>query len=399
MNTDDKALPELTDARIDELETQLFAAIRAEGTGEPRRTAADERRRGVRRGRLWLAGGAAAAVIVVAAVIAPNLGGLGLNVGTSGAQTDSAAAPEMAPNAAQDSGGDMGGVEEFADGDGATGSSGALAPEGTVVAPDTATGDREIIATASAAVRVDDVEAAATQVGELAAGAGGYVEALSLGADGPAYPHGMSDAGPTVPYPQSNAWVAVRVPAAELDATIAALSDLGEVTSSQLDRRDVTGEAVDLRARIDALQTSVVRLEALMADATSTADLLAAEGALSERQAQLESYEQQLKHLEDQVGMSSLTVSLHEPGEVVEADPAGFGDGIAAGWNGLVATLNGIVIALGFMLPWLGVIAVVVLVVWLIRRAARRRARARTDAAAAPSAEEGDTPAAGAGPA
>jgi hypothetical protein len=66
-------------------------------------------------------------------------------------------------------------------------------------------------------------------------------------------------------------------------------------------------------------------------------------------------------------------VSLFEPSPAVEADPAGFGDGIAAGWNGLLATMNGFVLAFGFLLPWLAVIAVIAAIVWLIRRGVRRR--------------------------
>ena len=71
--------------------------------------------------------------------------------------------------------------------------------------------------------------------------------------------------------------------------------------------------------------------------------------------------------------MSTLTVTLTEPVETVEADPAGFGDGLAAGWNGLVATLNGIVIAIGFLIPWLLVIAVIGGIVWGIVTLVRRR--------------------------
>ena len=54
-------LPELTDRRIDEIETALFADISRER---------DAKR--ARRGRWWIGGAAAAAVIVVAAVIAPT---------------------------------------------------------------------------------------------------------------------------------------------------------------------------------------------------------------------------------------------------------------------------------------------------------------------------------------
>ncbi|GAA3904996.1 DUF4349 domain-containing protein [Microbacterium invictum] len=375
MSTHDQALPDLSDERVAEIEKQLFDAVGAEPrTGT---NAEDERRRRVRRGRLWLAGGTAAAVIVVAAVIAPYVSGITSNsAGSMVDQSSSGALPEMAPDFSDADGGatadEQGGADDLAGPDAGVTSS-----------------EREIIATASASVRVDDVRAAADRITVIAEDAGGYVEALSMGADGQFVVLGTS---PGVSYPAevSSAWISVRVPADQLDAVTQSLAGVGDVTSSQLDRRDVTSEAVDLRARIDALRTSVERLESLMADAESTADLLAAESALADRQAQLESYEQQLKYLEDQVGMSSLTVSLYEPSEVVQADPAGFGDGIAAGWNGLVATLNGIVIALGFLLPWLAVIAVVGVVVWLIRRAVRARRVRRSTAVPDSDDEPGD---------
>ena len=90
--------------------------------------------------------------------------------------------------------------------------------------------------------------------------------------------------------------------------------------------------------------------------------------------------------------MSTLSVTLVPDTEPVEADPAGFTDGLAAGWNGLVATLNGIVIALGFLLPWLAVAAVVALIVWGVVRLVRGRRRRRADAAP-PAAPSGEGPA------
>ena len=94
----------------------------------------------------------------------------------------------------------------------------------------------------------------------------------------------------------------------------------------------------------------------------------------------LESYQQQLASIENQIALSSLTVTLTEPSERVAADPAGFGDGLMAGWNGLVVTLNGIVVALGFLLPWLAVAGVAGLIVYGVVRLVRRR-RTRGDSA------------------
>ena len=142
---------------------------------------------------------------------------------------------------------------------------------------------------------------------------------------------------------------------------------------SSISRDDVTSTAVDLRARIVSARASVERLTALMGQSGSVADLIAAESALSERQAQLESYEQQLETLDEQVALSTLSVQLTEQTTAAEADPAGFGDGLLAGRNGLIASMNGLVVALGFLLPWLGIAALVLLAVWFIRR--RRRAR------------------------
>ncbi len=77
--------------------------------------------------------------------------------------------------------------------------------------------------------------------------------------------------------------------------------------------------------------------------------------------------------------MSTLTVTLQpRTVEPVEADPAGFGDGLAAGWNGLVATLNGIVVALGFLLPWIVVALAIAAAIWGIRVLVRRRRSSRT---------------------
>ncbi|MFT4219483.1 MAG: DUF4349 domain-containing protein [Microbacterium sp.] len=253
---------------------------------------------------------------------------------------------------------------------------------------------REMIATARATVRVADAEAAAQAVVTAATGRGGYVESMSVHGEavsrdleeGGGYEETMSSP------PLSDTWVTVRVPADDLPVAIKELSALGEVESSSVSRQDVTEQAVDLRARISALKASVNRLTDLMGKAGKVSELIDVEAALSDRQAELESYQQQLTSLEEQMALSSLTVSLVERSDPVRADPAGFGDGFAAGWNGLVAALNGFVIGLGFLLPWIVVLAIAGGIVWWLLRARRRR-RQRSlseDARSAPETKRGD---------
>lgn len=340
----DMMLPELSDERIDEIERSLFSGI-----------AKDRTARRARRGRFLLAGGAAAAVIVVAAVIAPSvMSGIGASseAGSAVAPVSGQGSPEMAPDGARDLGGADTNLSQSAD----------------------ESASREIITNASATVIVDDVATTATAVGESAEARGGYVESMSIGRAGEVLPVEPMPGGvvsDSFPYTPDGAWITVRVSADQLSDMVRELSEFGEVSASSINRQDVTEQAVDLRARIGAAQASVDRLTALMAQAGSVADLIAAEAALSERQATLESYQQQLESLESQVALSGLTVTLTPRIEQVEADPAGFVDGLASGWNGLIAALNGIVVALGFLLPWLVVLAIAGLIVWGIVRLVR----------------------------
>lgn len=374
MNADDITLPELTDQRVDEIEAALFARIGA-ARGDDLAAARRGRARAVRGGRIWMGATAAAAFVALAAAIAPQLGvGAGGSISTAQqpvtVEGGSAAEPFSLPGGAADS-------RESA-GDSALGGVAASGSD-AAVAGGTDAAAREIVAT----VRVDDARAAADALTAAATSASGYVESLSLGGDASGTGGGAVPDGVMIDPRPGGARITVRVPADKLPAALAGLSEIGEVTGSQVDRRDVTTEAVDLRARVASLEASVARLTDLMAQATSTADLIAAESALADRQSELESRRQQLTWLDSQVGMSTLTVTLTEPAPAATADPAGFGDGLAAGWNGLVAALGGLIVGVGFLLPWVAVIAVVVVAGWAIRRGVRRRRAAR--AAASPT--------------
>jgi hypothetical protein len=359
MNAAETPLPPLDDERVEGIERAVFARI------------GDDRRK--RRGRrtAWLtAGGAAAALIVVALAVAPFAATF---TGGTGATTTEYTASYDAP-AAEPGLGAM---------DGAAVSGGA---ESLSVAPSSEgadrSGSRSIISSGSATVVVDDVSAAADEIAAAAVSRGGYVENVNVGSTAARSTEGIVDGGmATTPLPYYGAgdgWITVRIPTDDLDAAIADLDQVGEVTASTISRQDVTDQAVDLRARISAAETSVARLTELLAQSQTTADLIAAESALQERQATLDADRQQLAMLESQVDLASLSVQLTPRTTTVVADPAGFGDGVAAGWNGLVATLNGIVIGIGFLLPWIAILAVVGAVVWgivtLVRRRRRRRA-------------------------
>ncbi|GAB3155081.1 hypothetical protein GCM10027058_26770 [Microbacterium neimengense] len=304
------------------------------------------RRRARRRGG-WAVAAAGVAVVALAALVSPVV------IGGRGADASSVSLSDSAPLDVQTQEGAIA-AQDVAGADG-----------GRSAATDAG---REVSASGWLQMTVDDPEDIQQQITSIVTGVQGYVSSASI-AGSPA------TTDPIYPGPAQSS-ITVRVPADRLQDVIDQVGALGTVSASSVDRFDVTDQAVDLRARIAAQETSVARLTELLGQSASVADLIAAESALADRQAALDADRQQLEMLEDQVAMSTLTVTLSEKDAAPQADPAGFGDGIAAGWAGLVATVNGIVIGLGFLLPWLAVVAVAVVVVWAVRRVARgRRAR------------------------
>ncbi|MFL0411460.1 DUF4349 domain-containing protein [Microbacterium paludicola] len=351
--TDHSGLPEVSDETLARMEARVFEAI-----DEERVTHSSRSRR---RRRAWQGVGIAAAFVVVGAVATPVVLQLG-QAGSGG--VSSADSAEVAPAAPEE--------QSAADGGGAEAVGPLSASTRDTVAQ---AADREIIRTGSASIVVDDAAAAAEAITQLTSEHDGWVEQLSIGADR-SYTGETGDS--TVWVPDDGGYISVRVPADELDPLMDSLDEIGEVASSRVQTQDVTSQAVDLRARIDAARASVDRLTELLAQSGSVGDLVEVETTLSERQAELESLESQLESLEGQVAMSTLSVSLLAEAPPVEPDPAGFGDGLETGWNGLLAVINGLVVALGFALPWLGVIAVAWLVVWLVLRLIRRRRESHT---------------------
>jgi hypothetical protein len=234
---------------------------------------------------------------------------------------------------------------------------------------DAADTDRQVVTTASAFVTVEDPADGAQRVSELVEAAGGRVEERSEQAGSGA--NGIDGA---------TADLVVRVPADELTDLLADLEELGDVENVSVSRSDVTNQTVDLDARISALQTSVARLQTLMDGAGSTAALLDAEKALSERQGQLESLQSQRALLADQVELSTLTVHLRTHGVAPAGGPDGFVDGLGTGWRALVAAVSAAAIGLGVLLPWLVVAGLLGAVVLVPLRLARRRAVVREPA-------------------
>ena len=193
--------------------------------------------------------------------------------------------------------------------------------------------NRDIVTTGTVSLTVADPIAAADSVTGAVERAGGRVDS--------------STEQPATEGEKAGATLVLRIPAERLSATLSTIKQLGTVNSVSLKSDDVTTQSRDVDARITALQTSVDRLLDLMSKATTTADLITIESTLSARQADLDSLKAQKAALDDQVSMSTITLELHAKGTVAAPAPATFWSGLGTGWDALVATMSGLLVALG----------------------------------------------------
>jgi len=158
----------------------------------------------------------------------------------------------------------------------------------------------------------------------------------------------------------------LRIPSDKIDAVLADAKKLGVVESMTITHSDVTAQRVDLDARIEALQTSVNRLLELMGRAGSVADLLAAESSLTQRQAELDSLRAQRATLHDEISYATISVNLSAKPAVTSS--GGFLGALQHGWQSLLSAVTSVVMAVGFLIPWLPVLAVLALVIVLVLR-------------------------------
>jgi len=219
-------------------------------------------------------------------------------------------------------------------------------------------GDRSVITHGSVTLSTDDPVTAADDITRMVESMGGWVEGMTLQA-------GSETVDPS-------AHVVTRLPSDDVGTALGRLRDVGELESVQLDRTDVTLEVHDLEARIRAVRMSVERMQVLLAGADTTEDLIAAEQMLTDRQSQLEQLLSQQAGLSDQVSMSTLTIDVVVPEEVVPevVEPKeGFLGGLENGWNAFLEFGSGALLVLGVLLPWLVFVALLAVVALWLRRA------------------------------
>ena len=231
----------------------------------------------------------------------------------------------------------------------------------------------KILRTGSLQLEVKDVPAALKSARSAIQGLGGYIGASQQSSDGDT----------TV------ASITYRIPAERWEDALDALRGLGHETGEQTDAADVTGQLVDLDARIRNLKASETALVKHLGDTGKVSDVLEIESRLSDVRGQIEQLSAQKANLDSQVAYASLTVTFAVTIEAVKQvsdswDPAGEVDRAGASLVGFLQLAANA--GIWFAIVWLPIIAVLGILTVIALFVLRRFGFVRRDAPPSPPA-------------
>jgi uncharacterized protein DUF4349 len=228
--------------------------------------------------------------------------------------------------------------------------------------------DAKIIRTGSIELEVSDVGTALRTARDSIVALGGYVGASNST---------NADDRPT-------AQITYRIPADRWEDALDMLRGLNGLTTKVVnettDAVEVTGQVVDLQARIRNLRASETALQGIAAQATKISDVLEVEARLTDVRGQIEQLTAQLEDLNDRAAYATLTAYFSSPivaAQVASAEwePATAVDEAAAS---LISITQGVATAgIWFLIVWLPILVVLGVLggiaAWIVRRSGIRR--------------------------
>ncbi|MEM8716555.1 MAG: DUF4349 domain-containing protein, partial [Cyanobacteria bacterium P01_G01_bin.4] len=155
----------------------------------------------------------------------------------------------------------------------------------------------QLIRTAQMTVVVDSLDVTLDRVSDLLSQHDG--EILSL-----------RESTPIREGDRHSAHLQLRVPQAQLDATVESLNAIGQVSSQSITAEDVSSQIVDYEARLRNLRRGEETVLALFERSGRLSDALEVSRELSNIRSQIEQTEAQLSYLQTRVTYSHITVQL-----------------------------------------------------------------------------------------
>jgi hypothetical protein len=208
---------------------------------------------------------------------------------------------------------------------------------------DTATIPTLLIRTGMISLRVDSLEPAIARLQDFVKQLGGYVGNTSF--------QGGEER-------RRVATLQLRIPASRFDQLQGGISAIGTVLASNVQVSDVGMEFTDAQARLKSKRQVEQRMLQLLATRTGKlSDVVELEESLEEVRSEIEQTEGQLRYMRNQISLSTVTVTLLEPGFAVQ-EPGyhPIRDSFGRAWNNFLRLVADLVAATGWLVPLLAML-------------------------------------------
>lgn len=171
----------------------------------------------------------------------------------------------------------------------------------------------------------------------------------------------------------TSGYITVRVPSNKYNSALDKIKAMGTIESISSSGQDITQEYVDLESRLRNYQAQEEVLLDLMAQSKRVSDSLEVQRELNNVQGEIEVIKGRMNYLDDMVSFSTIDVYFHEPEPIKTASDWGFVQALKRGLRGAVTAFNWMVMVLIATAPVWIVIGIILIIIWQIIRARKRR--------------------------
>ncbi len=173
---------------------------------------------------------------------------------------------------------------------------------------------RKLIKNMSYNVETEDLDSLDSAIKQKTAQLGGYIESSYVDGvkyDQDYYENLYKNSSRRV-YNTRSANYTVRIPVENLELFAQTIEEESNVTSSNLDVRDITLEYVDVESHISSLRQQQKRLDEMMDKAETVEDMIEIENALSDVRYELQNYQSRMNVFNNQVSYSTISIYVQE---------------------------------------------------------------------------------------
>lgn len=191
--------------------------------------------------------------------------------------------------------------------------------------------ERMVVYNAYVSLETSDLQGSLAKIRSLAEGYGGYVSGSARSQDW--------------------AEITIRVPKEKFHRAVSEIETYGKVLDENTSSEDVTEQYIDLKARLENLQSQEKRLKEILEMAKTVDELLNVERELERIRGEIESLQGQINYLEQNVAMSVITIHLSEPPPPFTPPGMDWKETFETALRGLFIVARGLTILVVSLLP------------------------------------------------